>query len=154
MKPRRASLITLLVILLSCLGVQKCPKLETSPLDRAVIACLDTAWSITTILEVAGGVVFNAEGELVCTQVTLGGTNTVRFVIYPEWLAHYHTHPIEVQSSLDDKENVEDKKDSGRGRPSYIRTPSGTVWVYECLFSERDGVDSRECQERLVRYSN
>lgn len=120
------------------------PAPTLSALDQAVLECLDYAWEFNHVREVAGGVVSQPSGALVCTELTLGTRNLVRYVMTPDWLAHYHTHTAPGPLSPTDRVAV--VQDVFR-RPSYVRQPSGTVDVFEC----GDMYNPDVCRLRRVR---
>jgi hypothetical protein len=117
------------------------PDLTGLNIDEAAIACLDWAWMTKHKREVAGGVLMDYDAmKLVCSDLTLGTRSYVIYDIEEDWIVHFHTHTVRGRLSYSDKELVE--RLDPTGRPSYMREPSGTVWIYEC------GADG--CDERII----
>jgi hypothetical protein len=91
--------------------------------------------------EVAGGVLMDYDAlKLVCSDLILGTRSYVIYDIEADWMVHFHTHTVRGKMSYSDKELVEEL-DPMR-RPSYMREPTGTVWIYEC--------NATECDERII----
>lgn len=135
-----SDLISMLSLLLILGIVTNAPIMTDSTLDQAAVACLDWAWSVKHAREVAGGVIWNDEGNLTCSHLTFGTKNSVQYTMYPHWLVQFHTHVGPGEMSYQDKETV--RLDPFR-RPSYMREPSGTVSVYECF-------PGQKCRERRI----
>ncbi len=119
------------------------PDLTGLSLDKAAIACLDWAWSVSHRRELAGGIVLNSDFVLECTPLTMGSPDSVEYLPGSGWIAHFHTHTRPGRISSLDKETVQGDPQMRR---SYMREPSGIVWVYECLPHE----ESYECGERFI----
>jgi hypothetical protein len=118
------------------------PDLTDLSIDEAAIACLDWAWMTKHKREVAGGVLMDYDAlKLVCSDLTFGTRQYVIYDIEADWMVHFHTHTIRGRMSYSDKELVE-SLDPMR-RPSYMREPSGAVWIYECN-------EGSECDERII----
>ena len=120
------------------------PRLTGLGLDRATVACLNWAWMQNHRREVAGGVMWGANGELICSKLTLGTRDSIVYDIGAGWLIHFHTHTSRGRMSATDRELVRDL--DPLGRPSYMRDSSGVIWVYECFPGEHDYY----CEERIL----
>lgn len=121
-------------------------------LDRAAVECLDWAWSISGVRELAGGVV--REGDyFTCSPLTLGTRGGVTFYQQRHWLASFHTHTYADHMSRDkmsyqDREGV---RTNPLGIPGYMRDSRGAVWVYKCSYPDTGRVVRQVCGERRVR---
>ena len=120
------------------------PRIAGYSVDQAAAACLDWAWSINHAREVAGGVLWNDEGNLTCSRLTLGARNSILYDMAPRWLVQFHTHTGPGRISHQDRETVAHL--DPLSRPGYVREPSGAILVYECFPAEHE----RECRERRV----
>ncbi len=105
--------------------------------------CLDYAWQVNHVREVAGGVMARPNGDRVCTELTLGTRNSVRYSMGALWLAHFHTHTLSGRMSPTDRDAVVQHVFR---RPSYVRQPNGTVDVFECA-----DMHTLPCSQRRVR---
>ena len=147
---RNRLLVVLAIVLWGCstswvvIPNDSAPQLTGLSLDEAAVACLNWAWLQNHTREVAGGVMVNANGELICTGLTLGTRDSIIYDIGPSWLVHFHTHTDRGRMSATDKELVRDL-DPLR-RPSYMRDSAGVAWVYECFTREH----GYECEERVL----
>jgi hypothetical protein len=137
----------LAALVLGCASLHKPlppPDLTGMSIDDAATACLDWAWMTKHKREVAGGVLMDYDAmKLVCSELTLGTRVSVVYDIEADWMVHFHTHTVRGRMSFSDKYLV--RSLDPMGRPSYMREPTGTVWIYEC--------DSAECDERIINSS-
>ncbi len=143
-------LAILLLVLVGCthVGTPRAapPTIRGFTLDAAATACLDWAWSVRRFREVAGGVLIDPHGHLVCSPLTIGTRTAVWYTLRATWLVHFHTHTIRgTYLSQADRRAVRDV-DPMR-RPGYMRQPNGTIWVYECYLQHEYPI----CGTRKVR---